>query len=71
MELKTENGTDRWDVGGQWICRNQKAVMNLLEELGVEIYDQWDTGSKIMQSSDGIIKKIFWLIATILVSSSS
>lgn len=37
--------------------RNQKAVMNLLEELEVEIYDQWDTGSKIMQSSDGIIKK--------------
>lgn len=21
VELKTENGTDRWDVGGQWICR--------------------------------------------------
>lgn len=57
VELKTENGTDRWDVGGQWICRNQKAVMNLLEELEVEIYDQWDTGSKIMQNSDGIIKK--------------
>ena len=37
--------------------RNQKAVMNLLEELEVEIYDQWDTGSKIMQNSDGIIKK--------------
>lgn len=21
VELKTENGIDRWDVGGQWICR--------------------------------------------------
>ena len=30
--------------------------MNLLEELDVEIYDQWNTGSKIMQASDGIIK---------------
>ena len=31
--------------------------MNLLKELEVEIYDQWETGSKIMQSSDGIIRK--------------
>lgn len=57
VELKTANGTDRWDVGGQWVSRNQKAVMNLLKELEVEIYDQWETGSKIMQSSDGIIRK--------------
>ena len=39
-----------------FVSRNQKAVMNLLEELGVDIYDQWDTGSKIMQASDGIIR---------------
>ena len=36
--------------------RTQKAVMNLLEELDVEIYDQWSTGSKVMQGFDGIIK---------------
>ena len=36
--------------------RNQKAVMNLLEELDIEIYNQWDTGSKIMQTNDGAIK---------------
>ena len=21
VELKTANGTDRWDVGGQWVSR--------------------------------------------------
>ena len=21
VELKTVKGTDRWDVGGQWVCR--------------------------------------------------
>lgn len=55
-ELKTAKGTDRWDLGGQWVSRTQKAVMNLLEELDVEIYDQWSTGSKVMQGFDGIIK---------------
>ena len=30
--------------------------MNLLEELDIEIYNQWDTGSKIMQTNDGAIK---------------
>ena len=30
--------------------------MNLLEELDVEVYDQWSTGNKIMETFDGIIK---------------
>ena len=35
--------------------RSQKAITSLLEELDVQIYNQWNNGSKIMHSSDDVI----------------
>ncbi|CAH3171923.1 unnamed protein product [Porites evermanni] len=55
-ELKTATGNDRWDVGGQWVARSQKNIMNLLQELDVEVYDQWTTGDRILQNINGNIK---------------
>lgn len=55
-ELKTATGNDRWDVGGQWVARSQKNIMNLLQELDVEVYDQWTTGNRILHNLNGNIK---------------
>lgn len=38
------------------LFRSQKNIMNLLQELDVEVYDQWTTGNRILQNSDGNIK---------------
>ncbi|KAK3737557.1 hypothetical protein QZH41_017754 [Actinostola sp. cb2023] len=56
-QLKTANGVDTWDVGGQWVGLEQKDIMCLLEELGVETYEQWYVGDKIIQLGDGALKK--------------
>ena len=37
--------------------RNQKTIMSLLEELDVQIYDQWFTGSKVLHGTDDVITK--------------
>lgn len=57
VELKTVKGTDRWDVGGQWVCRNQKTLMSLLEELDIEVYNQLYSGSKVWHSNNNVITK--------------
>ncbi|OWF40103.1 probable flavin-containing monoamine oxidase A [Mizuhopecten yessoensis] len=44
-----DGGTDHWDLGGQWVSTSQKDIMALLEELGLETYPQFTTGSKVMQ----------------------
>lgn len=49
VELKTENGTDNWDMGGQWVGRCQTHIMELLEELGIETFSQYLKGEKFMQ----------------------
>ena len=38
-----------------FFSRSQKAITSLLEELDVEIYNQWNNGSKIIHSSDDVI----------------
>lgn len=38
-----------------FFSRNQKAIVSLLEELDVEVYNQWSNGSKIMHGSDDVI----------------
>ncbi|KXJ06467.1 probable flavin-containing monoamine oxidase A [Exaiptasia diaphana] len=56
IKLKTTHGEDAWDVGGQWIGREQKDIVELLEELKIETYKQWYDGKKIIQLSDGKLK---------------
>ncbi|KAK6171149.1 hypothetical protein SNE40_019399 [Patella caerulea] len=52
VPLKTANGTDYWDIGGQWVGRSQPHIMNLLKELGLETYQQYTNGTKCMQLGD-------------------
>lgn len=51
LNVKSKNGI----VSVCILFRSQKAVMGLLEELDVEIYNQWCTGSKIMHGSDDAV----------------
>ena len=36
VELKTVKGTDRWDVGGQWVCRWEQLeiIFYIIEKMG-------------------------------------
>lgn len=38
------------------LFRSQKNIMNLLQELDVEVYDQWTTGNRILHNLNGNIK---------------
>lgn len=49
VEMKSKSGTDTWDLGGQWVGRCQPHIMSLLEELGIETYQQYITGTKFLQ----------------------
>ncbi|XP_032222930.1 probable flavin-containing monoamine oxidase A isoform X1 [Nematostella vectensis] len=56
-ELKTATGTDNWDLGGQWIGRTQLDILDLMTELGLEKFDQWYEGDKLVHLSSGGIKR--------------
>ncbi|KAK3595095.1 hypothetical protein CHS0354_002348 [Potamilus streckersoni] len=56
VDLKTKNGNDRWDLGGQWVGRCQSHIMALLKELGLETYPQYITGIKFMQLGDNKVR---------------
>ncbi|XP_030624997.1 probable flavin-containing monoamine oxidase A [Chanos chanos] len=47
QELPAANGKDSWDMGGQWVGSTQTHVMDLIEELGVEVYPQYTEGRKV------------------------
>ncbi|XP_076441552.1 putative flavin-containing monoamine oxidase A [Babylonia areolata] len=49
VPLKSCNGTDLWDVGGQWVGRCQPHIMSLLLELGLETHPQYTSGKKVQQ----------------------
>uniref|UniRef100_A0A914UZU9 Amine oxidase n=1 Tax=Plectus sambesii TaxID=2011161 RepID=A0A914UZU9_9BILA len=46
VELPGSNGTDGFDLGGQWVGRTQYYVMHMLNELGISTYAQYATGDK-------------------------
>ncbi|XP_041826922.1 probable flavin-containing monoamine oxidase A isoform X2 [Melanotaenia boesemani] len=47
-DIPAANGVDRWDFGGQWVGSTQTHVMDLIKELGLEIYPQFNTGKKVI-----------------------
>ncbi|XP_013857909.1 probable flavin-containing monoamine oxidase A [Austrofundulus limnaeus] len=47
-EIPAANGADVWDFGGQWVGSTQKHVMELIKELGLEVYPQFNTGKKVL-----------------------
>uniref|UniRef100_A0A3Q0QVJ1 Amine oxidase n=1 Tax=Amphilophus citrinellus TaxID=61819 RepID=A0A3Q0QVJ1_AMPCI len=46
-ELPAANGVDRWDLGGQWVGSTQTHILELIKELGLEVYPQFNTGRKV------------------------
>lgn len=56
VPLKSKDGTDYWDLGGQWVSTSQTAIWNLLKELGLETYPQFHTGTKFMQIEGAQVK---------------
>uniref|UniRef100_A0A672I101 Amine oxidase n=1 Tax=Salarias fasciatus TaxID=181472 RepID=A0A672I101_SALFA len=46
-EFPAASGVDRWDLGGQWVGSTQTHVMELIKELGLEVYPQFSTGKKV------------------------
>ncbi|KAK9968135.1 hypothetical protein ABG768_002475 [Culter alburnus] len=45
--LPAANGVDQWDMGGQWVSSSQTHVMELIQELGVEVFPQYTEGKKV------------------------
>ncbi|XP_072515360.1 probable flavin-containing monoamine oxidase A [Salminus brasiliensis] len=45
--LPAAHGVDTWDMGGQWVGRSQTHVMELIGELGLEVYPQFTEGKKV------------------------
>ncbi|KAI5099495.1 putative flavin-containing monoamine oxidase A isoform X2, partial [Silurus meridionalis] len=49
LSLPASNGRDSWDMGGQWVGSTQTHVMDLIQELGLEVYPQFTEGKKVHQ----------------------
>ena len=45
-----DNQQEKFDVGGQWVSPSQLDVMEILQELGIETYPQFTSGTKILQA---------------------
>uniref|UniRef100_A0A8C1WIV5 Amine oxidase n=1 Tax=Cyprinus carpio TaxID=7962 RepID=A0A8C1WIV5_CYPCA len=46
-DLLAANGVDQWDMGGQWVSSSQTHVMELIRELGLEVFPQYTEGKKV------------------------
>lgn len=57
VPLKTENGTDSWDLGAHWVGRCQTHIVELIEELGIKTHEQYLDGRKFLQlGKDNVVK---------------
>ncbi|KAM7369261.1 hypothetical protein PAMP_013543 [Pampus punctatissimus] len=46
-EIPAANGVDRWDFGGQWVGSTQTHILELIKELGLETFPQFNTGKRV------------------------
>uniref|UniRef100_A0A8D3AYB6 Amine oxidase n=1 Tax=Scophthalmus maximus TaxID=52904 RepID=A0A8D3AYB6_SCOMX len=46
-EIPAANGVDRWDFGGQWVGSTQTHIMELVKELGLDTFPQYNIGKKV------------------------
>ncbi|GFR64874.1 amine oxidase [Elysia marginata] len=49
VPLVGSSGVDNWDLGGQWVGTDQRHVMQLLSELGLDTYPQFSVGEKLQR----------------------
>ncbi|XP_056260430.1 probable flavin-containing monoamine oxidase A [Seriola aureovittata] len=45
--IPAANGVDRWDFGGQWVGSTQTHILELIKELGLETFPQFNIGKKV------------------------
>lgn len=58
VTVKTSNQqTDQFDLGGQWVSSSQLHILQLLQELNLTTYPQYDAGYKVGQGSAPIFEK--------------
>ncbi|XP_039625600.1 probable flavin-containing monoamine oxidase A isoform X1 [Polypterus senegalus] len=67
--LPCTNGMDMWDLGGQWVGRTQHFVLDLIKDLGLEIYPQYTSGWKLshLGGPDNNIRSYYFNIPSISV----
>ncbi|XP_045212383.2 probable flavin-containing monoamine oxidase A [Mercenaria mercenaria] len=66
VPLKTETGTDSWDLGAHWVGRSQTHIMKLIEELGIKTHQQYLNGRKFLQvGKDNTVKSYMSDIPTL------
>lgn len=46
-EIPAASGVDRWDFGGQWVGSTQTHILELIKELGLATYPQFNSGKKV------------------------
>ncbi|XP_034752528.1 probable flavin-containing monoamine oxidase A [Etheostoma cragini] len=46
-EMPAASGVDRWDLGGQWVGSTQTHILELIKELGLETFPQFNVGKKV------------------------
>ncbi|XP_044030718.1 probable flavin-containing monoamine oxidase A isoform X1 [Siniperca chuatsi] len=46
-EIPAASGVDCWDFGGQWVGSTQTHILELIKELGLETYPQFNSGKKV------------------------
>jgi hypothetical protein len=52
VAVKTSNlQADKFDLGGQWVSSSQLHILQLLQELNLTTYPQYDAGYKVGQGS--------------------
>lgn len=47
--LNTACGLKSWDIGGQWISKCQPHIYKLVGDIGLETYEQYASGKKVIQ----------------------
>ncbi|KAH9502345.1 hypothetical protein Btru_073507 [Bulinus truncatus] len=56
VPMVSSNGTDLWDLGGQWVGRCQTHIIRLLDELEIETHPQYIQGTKCQQLGESRIR---------------
>jgi monoamine oxidase len=51
LKCSKPNKKSKWDIGGQWVGDYQRNITNLLKELDIETYKQYDDGKKLLESN--------------------
>jgi len=64
--MPAAGGTMVVDLGGQWVGRTQTHILCVMEELGLQTYNQYTAGRNTLQLSDGKVRRYSGVIPSCL-----